>query len=250
MLEPTARPAPGDGGRSAHAPLEGPPTADADPSRDVAADADPVAEGKPKKNKKNKKKKKKARDDGDAAPRLGSSRGIETMFRSSYMTHVELSSLADNKAGILISINGLIISIIIASLAPRIDNPDEAWVIWPAAALLVTCVVSIVYAILAARPRYRSSSISPADVQADRANILFFGNFVRLSEGAFVEGMTELMQDTDRLYRSMVRDLYGLGNVLARKYTLLRHAYTVFMVGLVASVLLFIVFAVFVGRAA
>ena len=39
----------------------------------------------------------------------GSNRGIETMFRSAYRVQMELTSLADNKANMMISINGIII---------------------------------------------------------------------------------------------------------------------------------------------
>ncbi len=63
----------------------------------------------------------------------------------------------------------------------------------------------------------------------------------------YVEGLEELMQDSRRLYDNMARDLHGLGNVLAKKYKLLRISYSVFMVGLVLSVLCFIsVFALVV----
>ncbi|MDX1546893.1 MAG: DUF5706 domain-containing protein, partial [Rhodothermales bacterium] len=101
-------------------------------------------------------------------------------------------------------------------------------------------LVSMVYAILAARPRVSSQLITLEDVKARRANILFFGNFARLDEDAFVAGMTDLLQNTSDLYLAMIRDLYGLGRVLEVKYRLLRTAYTVFMIGLVAGVLLFI----------
>jgi hypothetical protein len=63
----------------------------------------------------------------------------------------------------------------------------------------------------------------------------------------YVKGLEELMQDSRRLYDNMARDLHGLGNVLAKKYKLLRISYSVFMVGLVLSVLSFIgVFALVV----
>jgi len=52
---------------------------------------------------------------------LGSTRGVETLFRSAYRVQMELTSLADNKANMMISINGIIISIIIASVAPKLD---------------------------------------------------------------------------------------------------------------------------------
>ncbi len=188
-----------------------------------------VARGKSKKKKKKKKKK---------PAGLGTSRGIETMFRSSYRTNMDLSGLADAKANIMISINGIVISIIIASIAPKIDaNP---WLLIPTAVLLLSCLVSMAFAVLAARPRVTSQVISLEDVRENNKNILFFGNFVSLPEDDFVVGMKELLQNTDSLYVNMIRDIYGLGSVLMKKFSLLRRSYNVFMFGLIIGVLMFI----------
>ena len=187
---------------------------------------------------KKEKKKKREKDKG-----LGTSRGVETMFRMAYRSHLTLSQMADNKANIMISINGIMISVVIASISPKIDaNP---WLLVPTGVLLVGCAISLVYAVLAARPRVTQQELTLADVERNNANILFFGNFVGLSEPDFVTGLTTLMQDTERLYVNMMRDIYGLGRVLQRKYTLLRTSYTTFMVALVVSVLLFV--GVFMG---
>ena len=185
-----------------------------------------------------KRKKKKGRKE-DAEGKLGSRRGIETMFRTSYRTHVDMSSLADNKANIMISINGIIVSIVLASIAPRLAT-DPALLL-PASVLLVGCLTSLVYAVLAARPRVTRRPVTLQDVRENAANILFFGSFVNLREEEFVTAMEELLQDTDRLYGNMIRDIYSLGGVLERKFRLLRTSYTVFMIGLVAGVGLFLV---------
>lgn len=76
--------------------------------------------------------------------------------------------------------------------------------------------------------------------RSNRSNILFFGNFNKLTREDYVTGMEELMTDSEGLYDTMARDLYGLGSVLSEKYRLIRIAYNVFMVGLVLSVSSFI----------
>ncbi len=187
-------------------------------------------EKKPKKEKKKK---------GTDEKKLGSTnRGVSDMFRTSYRTHIELSAIADNKSNIMISINGIIISIVIASISPKIDS--NPWLLIPTAVLLLTCLGSLIYAVLSARPRVSNEKITLDDVRANRANILFFGNFHTLTREDYVEGMEELMQDSNRLYDNMARDLHGLGKVLTKKYRLLRFSYNIFMVGLILSVLSFI----------
>ena len=49
----------------------------------------------------------------------------------------------------------------------------------------------------------------------------------------------EMMQDKDYLYGSMIKDIYFLGVVLARKYKLLRIAYNIFMFGLITAIAAF-----------
>lgn len=165
-------------------------------------------------------------------------RGISDMFRTSYRMHVELSAIADNKSNIMISINGIIISIILATISPKLDaNP---WLLWPTVAILLTCLVSLVYSIRAARPRVSDKTYTLDDVRANRGNILFFGNFHTMEETDFVEGIEELMSDSERLYDTMARDLHGLGQVLAQKYNLLKVAYDVFMYGAIISVTFFL----------
>jgi hypothetical protein len=164
----------------------------------------------------------------------GSARGIETMFRTSYNVQMDLTGLADNKANMMISINGIIISIIIASVAPKLDtNP---WLLVPTTIFLLGTLVSIVYAILAARPRVSSVPITLKDLEHSRGNILFFGDFANLREQEFVEGMHGLLEERTVLYETMIRNLYGLGSVLKKKFALLQIAYTAFMLALILGV--------------
>jgi len=168
----------------------------------------------------------------------GSARGIETMFRTAYHVQMDLTGLADNKANMMISINGIIISIIIAAVAPKLDS--NPWLLIPTTIFLLGTLVSMVYAILAARPRVSSDPITLADLEHSRGNILFFGDFTNLQEEDFVEGMDDLMEDRAVLYETMIRNLYGLGCVLKKKFALLQVAYTAFMLALVLGVLSFI----------
>jgi len=168
----------------------------------------------------------------------GSARGIETLFRSAYRVQMDLTGLADNKANMMISINGIIISIIIAAVAPKLDaNP---WLLIPSTLFLVGNLVSIVYAILAARPRVSTIPITLTDLEHSKGNILFFGDFANLSQDQFTQGMMDLMEDKTVVYETMIRNIYGLGSVLKKKFHLLKIAYTAFMITLILGVTSFI----------
>lgn len=180
------------------------------------------------------------------AKKPGTSRGIETLFRSSYRVQMDLTGLADNKANMMISINSIILSIILAAVAPKLDaNP---WLLLPTLILMVGNLVSIIYAIQAARPRVIIDPISLQDLHNSKGNILFFGNFANLHEDEFVQGITEMMEDKTLIYETMIRNIYGLGSVLNRKFALLQKAYTSFMVALILGVCSFIIVFVWLSQ--
>lgn len=161
------------------------------------------------------------------------SRGVETMFRATYRTHINLSAIADNKANIMLSISAIIISIVVSNLLPQLKmNPRLAF---PTFLLLAVCLISLVFAILSTRPKVTSGTVTDEDIKDRKANLLFFGNFYNMEMEKFQEGMMEMIQDNDFLYNSMTRDLYFLGKVLAVKYKYLRICYAVFMYGIIIA---------------
>ena len=191
-----------------------------------------------------KKKKKKRKKNVEIAPGeqfeikdLDLGRGVETMYRTTYRTHVNLSSIADNKANIMLSINAIIISITVSTLIPRLETNQT--LIIPTFILLGTCLLSIIFATLSTRPKITEGKFTREDIENKKSNLLFFGNFYNMKLDDFQWGMREMIKDSDFLYSSMTRDIYYLGIVLAKKYRYLRVCYGIFMYGLILTVLAF-----------
>lgn len=174
-------------------------------------------------------------EEGIQQIRLG--RGVETMYRTTYRTHVNLSSIADNKANIMLSINAIIISIVVSTLVPSIPANPKLTI--PTAILLAVCLASVVLATLSTRPKVTEGKFTRDDIENKRANLLFFGNYYNMEIDDFHWGMMEMIKDSDFLYSSMTRDLYYLGKVLAQKYRYLSWCFSVFMYGLIIAVIAF-----------
>ena len=174
-------------------------------------------------------------------------RGIETMFRVALRNHITLSDIADTKANILLSVNAIIISLVLSNLVSKLDNPTNDYLIWPTVIFTLFTVASIVLSVLATRPNVTKGKFSKQDVADKKVNLLFFGNFHKMKLDEFEWAMGEMMQDRDYLYGSLTKDLYFLGLVLNRKYDLLRLTYTVFMIGIVISVISFAIAFHFFG---
>jgi predicted metal-dependent HD superfamily phosphohydrolase len=198
-----------------------------------------------KKSEKKKKKKTKELSDTFADPK----RGVETMFRTMYNNHIKLSDMADKKAGMMIQLNAVLLSVIITYLGAKSSALGPAFTRNPVLAipmsiLLLTSLASVVTAILSAQPdvtSFKWLKKSPQIATNRRVNLLFFGNFTKISLDNFQSGIRELMRQKEGLYTNMVTDVYYLGEVLSRKYGLLRTSYSVFMVGLILTVLSFII---------
>ncbi len=165
------------------------------------------------------------------------------MFRLTARNQINLSSIADNKANILISINTIVLTVLVSIGIGKIS--DYPVITFPAIIFTSTCLATIIFAILSTRPKISSGKFSKEDIQNKRINLLFFGNFYKMDMDEYEWAVKEMMDDQNYLYSSMIRDQYSLGKVIGQKYRLLRIAYTVFMIGLVISSLLFTSFILF-----
>ncbi len=193
------------------------------PIEPLAADAANANPGKSDKEKKEK--------------RAERRRGIETLFRVTYQNHISLSQLADQKAGMLISINGIIISVIIALLAPRLGAWSAS--LAPGLVLVAGCVSSLAFAVIAARPRVDRTPVTVDAVRNGEGNLLFFGHFTTMPLADFQAAVRGLGKDRRLMHDSLTRQLYAMGAALVVKYRYLQLAYTSFLVGVGAAAALF-----------
>ncbi len=167
-------------------------------------------------------------------------RTAETFLRNIYRTQLDLTGLADTKANMMISVNGLILSILAAS-GSFLVNSDRHLLI-PISALLVSSFLALVFALMAARPRAcKKKKSTIEDFNEDKANILFFMQFTDLSPEEYLTVMRDVIKDRDRLHKHMALHSYGMGNVLVNKFKYLTHSYSIFGLGLGISILMFII---------
>lgn len=177
----------------------------------------------------------------DIIPRLtikNTTRGIETMFRLTARNQINLSSIADNKANMMLTINAIIVSVLVSTSAINFQNSQYDIVI-PGLILVFGCLISLVFAILSVRPKYNSGKVTDEDLKNRKTNLLFFGNFIKIDYPKYESSVKEMMDDYDYLYGTMIKDQYNLGKVLSQKYKLLTYSYNFFMFSFVIAVLTF-----------
>ncbi len=150
------------------------------------------------------------------------------LVRTTQQVHVQLSAMADTKASILMGATFVIFTITIGQV--RSTAAPLALLILGGAAFF-----SAVFAVLAILPatHYR---------RGGAINLLFFGSFTQLGEDEYIDRLMARLGNDEEIYRTMARDIFQNGQVLERKkYRLLGYAYRIFLVGLTASFIAFVV---------
>ncbi len=160
------------------------------------------------------------------------SKSIETFFRNTIRSNLELTSLADTKASILISVNGFILTVVITAsgLQAMQDSMSYAFI-----SMIITSVLSILFSVLSILPRYKKE-IVPKKYLEDYKSALYFQDISTQSPEEYVFDVKNILQNNDMTQTHIIRHLYMLGSELYKKYHWLRWAYMIFIFGLLVSV--------------
>ena len=162
-------------------------------------------------------------------------RGVETWFRLASRNLYARLQIVDTKANILITANAIIISVVLGSLYPRLD--DDPHLIYAVGGLILTNVFSIVFAILATIPKAWEKKMDTSKI--DSVDLMTFEDFSGMELSDYRDSVMQTMEDGNMLYPSIITDIHTLGVKLARKYQLIRISYLIFLYGIVISIILF-----------
>jgi predicted metal-dependent HD superfamily phosphohydrolase len=189
-----------------------------------------------------------SKKEGSVKKTVSYTRGVDTMFRITARNQINLNSIADNKSNILISVNAIIISIIITMLAGNIGNMSKD--ILPILVFLIICLVTIIIAILSTRPNIVTTRFTEEDIRKKKVDLIFFGNFIKLNYDDYLKEVKEMMKDEDHVYSTLIKNQYSLGKILSKKFRLVRMAYNIFMVGIIFTVIVFLLNYLLINRPA
>jgi hypothetical protein len=156
---------------------------------------------------------------------------LDHLVRQTRMHHTQLSSMADMKANMLLTITSVVITLSVR----YITEPHLKWAI---VVLIAFCLMTIGLATYVVMPKipFVFRKETSETIRSPGFNILFFADFVRLPYEEFETTMEEVMNDPSLTYEVQIRELYTLGTFLAKKkYRFLRLGYITFIMGAFAS---------------
>ena len=160
---------------------------------------------------------------------------LDHLMRATQFHHVQLSSMADVKANMLLTMSSVVLTLCL----PQVLQHSH---LWPLYILICFCLVTICLAAYAVMPKLPPAHQPAPDYHDPSFNLLFFGDFTRMSQAQFESAMEEIMNDPSRTYGTQVRELYLLGTFLVKKkYRYLHLGYITFITGFFASFACFII---------
>ena len=168
---------------------------------------------------------------------INNNKSAQMIFKTSLRNHIDLTSIADNKANIMLSVNALIITITISLLGSNIGT--NAQFNLPAMLLLFTSVASMIAATLATRPVKTEGITSLEQIDKGPTNLFFYGNFYKMQFNNYKKGIQQIIQDDAKLDDTITSDLFYLGKALGIKFARLRVCYNIFAVGLTLTAISF-----------
>jgi hypothetical protein len=191
----------------------------------INENTEPLLDGKGIVEEPKKKKKKNREDDNKSA---------QSMIKTMLTNLVRLSELADQKAGLMISVNSIIISIILSFIFTN-DNFNQKLLI-PSGILVSVSIFTIIFSVFATKPKlglFKSNKVHPED-------ILFFNSYAKMDINDYREQMLNLIENEKELNVKLIDNIHAQGVVLKRKYKQIGIAYSIFLIGFPIAVAYFI----------
>ncbi|NBW39481.1 hypothetical protein EBR25_00615 [bacterium] len=157
---------------------------------------------------------------------------FDHLIRQTRLHHQQISMMIDTKANMLITISSLIITL----SAPLLLKPELEMI---AISLIISGVFTVLFAVYAVMPKKfgKTTTRLSHEVPFDAMRSLFFGNFINIPYEEFERAWEGVLKDHALAYRVQVREIYDLGQYLAKeKLRYVRLAYLSFLCGILSAV--------------
>ncbi len=160
---------------------------------------------------------------------------LDHMLRQTRMNLVNFSQMADTKAHILLSLSSVLLSLSLTQLSdPRFTLSI--------AGLDLFLLFTIFFALLAVIGKVKVLNRKKHSINDADYSPLFFGNYGDIPYNEYSQNFAEIMNDSDRTYEIMVKDIYYAGAYLLKtKYKYIRLAYLYFFSGLIVSTFIYFI---------
>jgi hypothetical protein len=177
------------------------------------------------------------RADGESSATKRISRSAEHLYYQFTRIQMGVIGLADHRTSTMIHVNAIMISVVLALLARRIETDRD--LLLPAVFLLSVNLVVVLLSISSMRAAKRK--LSAEEARSRDGNVLSFLNENPLSLSEYTTDMCGLIADAPQFQQKVIEHLYFGRTLLAERGKALRLTYNVFIYGITLAVVAFVV---------
>ena len=160
---------------------------------------------------------------------------LDHLLRQTRNNLVSFSQMADTKAQVLLSISSVLLSLSLAKVS------DKKFTL-SITALMIFLLIAIFLALLTVIGKVKIVNHKKHSIHDLDYSPLFFGNYGDVPYDEYAKNFEEVMNDPDKSYEIMVKDIYYAGKYLLQtKYKYIRLAYLYFFAGLILTIVIYFV---------
>ncbi|MEM7563295.1 MAG: Pycsar system effector family protein [Pseudomonadota bacterium] len=155
-------------------------------------------------------------------------------LRTAQQHQVQLNMLADQKANINIGFTLFFITLSQSQFTLEDSSPELLRIGF--VFFIVSIALSLLLALIVVLPRIGKTRINNA---SEMTNPFYFGMFTQLSQRDYTDYLTGRLSGNESARELLVIDIYQIGQVLNRKYRILRFSYGFLALGVMIAVFLY-----------
>ena len=151
--------------------------------------------------------------------------------------NMELTSIADKKANVLLSLNAIMISFLVPFTLRYFEEFMEYYLIFPLGILIVTCLTTVSLAARVLKPSKFNRNQDKIK-EGKLISPFFYGNYFKMNKLEFHNYVDSAIADKRLIRNHLSDDLFYSGKRLGQKLMLIRIAFDAFMTGIFISMVL------------
>lgn len=155
--------------------------------------------------------------------------------------NIELTAMADNKANVLLSLNALILTLLVPLLITHLTIVIEYNLYFPIAFFIGASLLTIYLAVTVLRPgKIGGQNLNESGKLTDSP--FFYGNVSAMNKDRYLDYFLKVALEESESAKFLMNDYYHIALRLSEKMRIMRKAFNVFLLGIISSVSLALIF--------
>lgn len=158
----------------------------------------------------------------------------DSLLRETSSRYIRLIGDADRKARIMLIVNSILLTIGITIITEAINHIQYVWI--SATILICSNVMTLFFSVLSIKPELPTRFAKETE-----NNILHYKKCSEYALKDYTRLMLDTVNDNEKKMDAIILELYYYGNLLSKKYNLIKMAYQFFLWGIVVSVISYLI---------